>query len=224
MRPHTTEHPSPRRPDREERRAPKRLAFRRSLTAVLALLIAGQCVFAARTLAVERDPAPDSAITADLRSPYGAVVVALTGDRPEVAIRILPDSFARHLHYRPRLSAGRPVNPRGDCSSPVPLPRRFTDLCRTHDFGYDILRAAAADGRPLGGWARRALDQMLVEQMYASCTNPFCGAAAAAADLGLSWNTWRQRSGVPVPRETSWQLVTTTAQRALIDPLIGVGA
>lgn len=154
---------------------------------------------------------------AEARTPYGAVIVALTGPRPADARGLLPDSFRRELGYRPPVVNGYPVDPTGDCSSPVPLPDRFTILCATHDFGYDVLRAAAHHGTPLGPWARFSLDHMLVERMRASCTDTVgtCVAAAQLARIALAWNSWRQRGGPPIAGEDIGALISTSAERAV---------
>jgi hypothetical protein len=86
-------------------------------------------------------------------------------------------------------------------------------LCKTHDFGYDLLRLADKDGRPLDGWARIALDQMLVDRMHQVCDDPACDWAADLARMGLSFNTWRQQSGVPVARESFPAIVASTFVR-----------
>ncbi|GAB99432.1 hypothetical protein GONAM_09_00780 [Gordonia namibiensis NBRC 108229] len=153
----------------------------------------------------------------DADNPYAAAVVALTGPVPSTMMDVLPTTFDAHMGYIPTVVSGVPVDPDGDCSSPVPLPDRFTPLCRTHDLGYDLLRAAAADGRPLGSWARFALDRMLIDSMQRSCSNPVCDAAARIARVGLAWNTWRQYGGAPTQQETIPQLVSTTVDRALVD-------
>ncbi|MDH3010815.1 hypothetical protein [Gordonia alkanivorans] len=153
----------------------------------------------------------------DADNPYAAAVVALTGPAPATTMGVLPATFDVHMGYTPAVVAGAPSDPNGDCSSPVPLPDRFTPLCRTHDLGYDLLRAAATDGRPLGSWARFALDRMLIDAMQRSCSNPACDAAARVARIGLSWNTWRQFGGPPTRHESIPQLVSTTVERALVD-------
>ncbi|MCR8898872.1 hypothetical protein NWF34_18145 [Gordonia sp. GONU] len=153
----------------------------------------------------------------DADNPYAAAVVALTGPAPATTMDVLPASFEMHMGYTPTVVTGVPTDPDGSCSSPVPLPDRFTPLCRTHDFGYDLLRAAAADGRPLGSWARFALDRMLIEAMQRSCDDPACATAAHVARIGLAWNTWRQFGGPPIRQESIPQLVSTTVERALVD-------
>ncbi|MDS1117036.1 hypothetical protein RD149_25255 [Gordonia westfalica] len=186
----------------------------------LAVLLAGQWMSTAHAVAGDAGstagpvrPEPE-----DAGNPYAAAVVALAGPSPATTVDVLPASFAVHMGYTPTVVAGVPTDPDGDCSSPVPLPVRFTPFCRTHDFGYDLLRAADADGRPLGSWARFALDRMLIDAMQSSCSNPACETAARVARIGLAWNTWRQYGGPPTRRESVPRLVTTTFERALVDP------
>src|SRR5699024_6909626 len=84
----------------------------------------------------------------------GKAVRALLDDAPRDALALVPDDFARTTGYEPALRGGMAVNPVGACSSPVPLPERFTPACMAHDLGYDLLRYAEAHGTPLGEWAR----------------------------------------------------------------------
>lgn len=146
-------------------------------------------------------------------SPAGKVVTALAGPAPEQAIESLPDDFEALLGYRPQLTDGVPRDADGTCSSPIPLPDRFEDLCKTHDFGYDLLRYAERHGQPLGPWARTSLDRMLIEAMHNSCSNPTCHWAADLARIGLAFNTWRQHAGAPVSKESLPSIVVTSVQR-----------
>jgi hypothetical protein len=161
-------------------------------------------------LANTRPTTPDPA---DLATPAGAAVAALTGPRPMTALRALGD--ADHvLGYHPTVVDDHPANPRGGCSSPVPMPDRFQPLCRIHDLGYDLLRAAARAGHPLGPWARLRIDADLVAAMERSCDDPLCRAAAESARAGLAVNTWRQRDGVPVVESTR-AIATSVVDRIL---------
>lgn len=148
-----------------------------------------------------------------------AVVAALIGRDPSAAMAHLPASFRSVMGYRPVVERMRdgsyPVNPHGGCSSPVPLPSRFEPFCRTHDFGYDLLRYADRIGRPLGGWARLGLDAMLVRRMAASCGGPLCTASARAARIALRINTWRQFDGAPIPRESVVRIVASLGERGI---------
>lgn len=141
-------------------------------------------------------------------------IAALTGDLREGAPAIHPADFRSRLGYVPVVVDGRPMNPHGGCSSPVSLPERFTDACRVHDFGYDLLRYADVTGRSAGAWARPALDRMLIDDMHAACDDLRCHAAAETARIGLALNTWRQRSGPP-RRESGAEIVRTLLTRAV---------
>lgn len=161
---------------------------------------------------------------ADLRTPAGATVAALVGAEPALALAVLPANFEQEMGYRPLIIDDAPINPQGDCSSPIPLPGRFESACKVHDFGYDLLRLAGKDGRPLGGWARLALDQMLIDRMHDSCTNVVCDWAADLARAGLAFNTWRQRSGVPVGKESLTTIAASTVVRCGEDIAAAVNA
>ena len=187
----------------------------------LAVLVTGQWVSTAHAVAGPLLAAPSPTVTApaaDATNPYAAVVVALVGPHPATALASLPPSFVAAQGYSPPVVDGYPVDPGGDCSSPVPLPEHFTPLCRTHDLGYDLLRAAQRNGKPLGAWARIALDRMLIDRMYASCRTAACTTATHGARIGLAWNTWRQYGGPPARGESLSALVHTTIERALVDP------
>lgn len=151
----------------------------------------------------------------EARTPAGRTVTALVSARPRHAIDTLPTDFADRFGYRPPIVDGYPTNPHGSCSTPIRLPRRFENLCATHDFGYDLLRYAARHGHPLGGWARRDLDRQLVTRMHGACSSPGCSAAAVAADIALRLNTWRQHDGPPTGAESTGDLLATTLTRTV---------
>lgn len=126
-----------------------------------------------------------------------------------------PAGFADRLGYHPVVEDGRPVNPAGSCSSPVPLPRSFEGACRAHDYGYDLLRYAEATGTPVAEGARARMDAALIGDMHRRCTNPLCHTAAEASRLGLAVNTWRQRGAAPVGEsglQIAASLLTRTAE------------
>ena len=158
-------------------------------------------------------PGMSATESAERQSPAGRVVTALTGAQPAQALLLLPNDFGALLDYQPQLTGGFPSNPGGECSSPVPLPDRFEDLCKTHDFGYDLLRYAQRHGEPLGPWARTSLDRMLIDSMHAVCSNPACHWAADLARIGLAFNTWRQHAAAPVSRESLSTIVLTSVLR-----------
>ncbi|MFG3523130.1 alpha/beta-hydrolase family protein [Nocardia nova] len=147
--------------------------------------------------AAEVGPAPENAAARD-------AVRALTGDRPELAV--MPADFAATQGYRPVQLAGMPVDPSGECSSPIPLPTEFDTACKAHDLGYDLLRYAADRGHPLGPWARRAVDNALETRMFAACdtrndllARARCTTMASVATAAVDLNSRRQNYAAPMP-------------------------
>lgn len=134
-------------------------------------------------------------------------VRALTSD----SALALPQGFEAARGYRPetvRLPSGSLVSvaPGGGCSSPIGGSEfGFTDACREHDLGYDLLRYAAADGEPLGPWARRAVDAEFARQLRSQCHGLGCRLTAEMYIGVVKFNSWRQGYGVP-RAETPWQL------------------
>lgn len=117
----------------------------------------------------------------------------------------VPTDFADFAGYAPTAVDGYLANPRGDCSSPVPLPREFDSACKAHDLGYDLLRYAHAHGTELGPWARQALDGQLDRRMHAACedrtsflSRGYCFAMADVAVTAVNGNSWRQGYLTPV--------------------------
>src|SRR5918998_420015 len=134
-----------------------------------AVLAAGTAIALASVLA----PYPASAV-ADSRDAIPHSVAAdafesLTNAHDEQAAPAVPAGFAAAMGYSPVLVDGMLVHPRGDCSSPVPLPSEFETACLAHDLGYDLLRFADRAGDPLGPWARQALDRQLDERLHEAC-------------------------------------------------------
>ena len=183
-----------------------RVTVTAALVCLFALLVVGT---ATATAATRSTPQVSVPITDAERA-----IAALVGPEPRDALAILPRGFHQQFGYRPVVVDGRPVDPDGDCSSPVPLPTRFVPLCRSHDFGYDLLRYADASGHPAAPWARRALDDMLTGAMHDSCTNPLCHAAAVSSGAALTVNSWRQNWRAPV-RETTADLVSSVGMHLL---------
>ncbi|WP_237341490.1 hypothetical protein [Williamsia soli] len=183
----------------------------RMLLSSLAIsFVVGLGVWPASAVASAAGPYSDAA---DLRTPAGAAVSALVGPDPAIALSVLPADFEAEMGYRPVLVDGAPTDPAGDCSSPVPLPGRFEAPCKVHDFGYDLLRLAARNGTPLGGWARVALDRMLGDRMHRTCSNPACDWAADLAHAGVAFNTWRQRGSAPVAKESTPAIIASSFAR-----------
>ncbi|WP_336790015.1 hypothetical protein [Gordonia malaquae] len=186
-------------------RAVARRVVAASAIAVFATLVLGTTAAAA---AASGAPTTIGPIT----NPAEKTIAALVGDHPEQALTALPSDFPAVMGYRPGVEDGGPVNTTGDCSSPVPMPDRFEPLCRSHDFGYDLLRYGDRTGRPAAPWARLALDEMLVDAMHRSCSNPVCDAAASLAGVGLDANSWRQHWSAPVP-ESAGDMAASAALR-----------
>src|SRR4029450_13188897 len=86
----------------------------------------------------------------------------------------------------------------------VPTPFGFEQVCRTHDYGYDLLRHAAASGQVLSGEARRQLDGAFRRDLHASCeatgnglAELGCHTVAEVFATGVAVNSWGQRFGNP---------------------------
>ena len=146
--------------------------------------------------------APTHSATPDVASQQA--VHALTGDATERAAAPLPDTFAEELGYTPRREGGVLVNPSGDCSSPVPLPREFETACRSHDLGYDLLRHAELREGTLPPTARQQLDQRFSEDAHRACrtrdsvsSRTTCRVWADIATGAVRLNSWRQHDLVP---------------------------
>ncbi len=203
-----TENPSS--PTADPTRVRSRIRFARSVLIGFVIAVFATVVIGTATADAVSAEAPAS--TGTISTEADRAIADLVGPSPADAIAHLPRGFAATMGYRPILEDGRPVNPRGGCSSPVPLPDRFEPLCRTHDFGYDLLRFDTRTGHAPGQWGRRSLDTWLIDSMHASCTNPICSIAASMADAGLTANSWRQRWDTPVP-ESGGDLVATATLR-----------
>lgn len=157
----------------------------------------------------------------------GAAVSALTAGGSGTAATI-PDDFAARFGYRPGLVDGLLANPKGDCSSPVPLPAEFDTACKAHDLGYDLLRYAHEHGEPLGAWARQALDTTLATRMHAACeTRPElvararCHAMATIANTAVDLNSRRQDYGAPVV-ETLFGAKLSGSDTTLANPVFAI--
>ncbi|MBT0769300.1 alpha/beta-hydrolase family protein [Kineosporia sp. J2-2] len=137
---------------------------------------------------------------------------------------VLPSGFETVRSYRPevvRLPSGdlRAVAPHGGCTSPIGgSPYGFSDACREHDLGYDLLRFAQTQGQPLGPWARRAIDAEFARQMRAGCDGPGCRATAGLYSGAVRLNSWRQGQGVPAPESP-----VALAGPVLAGVLVGAG-
>ncbi|OXR47381.1 hypothetical protein B7C42_00504 [Nocardia cerradoensis] len=167
------------------------------VAAVVAAVIAMLVALSPGAGAAEIGPASENTAARD-------AVRALTGDRPGLAV--IPADFAATQGYRPVEMAGMPVDPSGECSSPVPLPAEFDTACKAHDLGYDLLRYAELRGHPLGAWARRAIDNALETRMFAACdtrddllARARCTTMASVATAAVDLNSRRQNYAAPMP-------------------------
>ncbi len=184
-------------------------------------MVAGSTVaFAPAAAAVISHPDTESAAAR-------TAVAELTGDHPwEAAI---PDDFQSRQGYRPVVADGLLVDPRGGCSSPIPLPLDFDNACKAHDLGYDMLRYAEREHRPLGPWARQAVDAALEQRMYAACsahTEPLvrtrCEVLAGVATTAVDLNSRRQNYATPVPEYVfGTELSGTALGRQVAAPAAG---
>jgi hypothetical protein len=132
-------------------------------------------------------------------------VRALTSGAPN-ALALLPADFAAVEGYEPVAAPGGPLRADGGCSSPFGgTTYGFGDDCKRHDLGYDLLRYAEAKDRPLGPWARHAIDARFAHQTRARCGHftPGCRAAAWTYGAAVDFNSWRQGWGVPVVEPVS---------------------
>lgn len=136
------------------------------------------------------------------------------GRRAEL-ISVVPADYAVVMGYRPvvidingSLSLGKPI---GECSSPVHLAFDMEPTCMGHDFGYDLLRYAAAIGAPLGNWARPLIDEWWYAEMHQRCdlvhsgvTGLACHGQVLATEAIIDVNTWREGDGPPI-EEDPWR-------------------
>lgn len=139
---------------------------------------------------------------AAVEDPASAAAVRAITD-PSIPASVQVSSIPSGLGYRAAEGPGYAVNPTGDCSSGLRLPDAFTDPCRAHDLGYDLLRHADAAGRPLGSWARTSIDDALSRRLQAACARRSvqqrreCEQVAAVAVFAVRANSWRQHDGPP---------------------------
>ncbi|MFB8009320.1 hypothetical protein [Nocardia sp. NPDC056000] len=158
------------------------------------------------SVAVAFAPSAGAAATAPVIAEDAAARIGImesTATQPDPSA--IADSFVAEFGYRPVIEAGMLVNPNGDCSSPIPLPREFDTACKAHDLGYDMLRYADAHGQPLGPWARQTADAALDQRMHESCltrsdalSRAQCQLMAGVAATFVDLNSARQDYGVPV--------------------------
>lgn len=122
----------------------------------------------------------------------------------------VPAGFAARAGYVPQLevlpSGPRWTRPDGGCSSPWGGTRYgFDAACRAHDLGYDVLRDAAATGRPWSGTARLHVDLQLAEDVLARCGSlpagerPGCVVVAGVFAVAVGVNSVSEAFSVPGP-------------------------
>jgi fucose 4-O-acetylase-like acetyltransferase len=144
----------------------------------------------------------------------------------------VPGDFASVMGYTPvrvEMADGtvRLAKPDGACSVPGGgAPFGFEQACKVHDYGYDLLRHAAARGRRLDGEVRRRLDARFVRDLHARCEAASRGVAAVGCHAvtegfatGLAFNSWRQRYRNPA-RESVPGWALALAVPALAAPLL----
>jgi fucose 4-O-acetylase-like acetyltransferase len=153
--------------------------------------------------------------------PAAAAVTALTtapaGRDPLAAV---PGDFPAVMGYMPqpaRMADGtvRLAKPTGACSAPGGgMPFGFDQVCKVHDYGYDLLRYAHTGGQRLTAEARRQLDAMFDHDLHARCQASSggldrlgCHLLAEGFTAVVSVNSWRQHYGNPA-RESlpGWSL------------------
>jgi fucose 4-O-acetylase-like acetyltransferase len=154
------------------------------------------------------------------RGPAAAAVTALTtapaGRDPLAAV---PAGFAPVMGYTPvaaRMADGtvRLAKPTGACSAPGgKAPFGFEQVCKVHDYGYDLLRYAHAGGQHLTREARRQLDAMFDRDLHARCQTRHglarvgCHLLAEGFTAAVSVNSWRQHYGNPAEESLpGWSL------------------
>ncbi|MGV8873477.1 MAG: hypothetical protein ACOH2Q_13195 [Rhodococcus sp. (in: high G+C Gram-positive bacteria)] len=159
---------------------------------------------AAATVAVTTTGAASTPPPTDMTSPSAVAVHALVTEPADAAALSVPSDFPSVMGYHPRVQDAMAENPRGDCSSPVPLPSEFDSACKGHDLGYDLIRYAASTGTTVDPQWRRAIDAQLETRMHAACVDrtddgprQMCDAAATVAAMAVDMNSWRQSFGVP---------------------------
>ncbi|MGH8932302.1 MAG: hypothetical protein ACRDZO_17200 [Egibacteraceae bacterium] len=146
----------------------------------MALALVGMLVFGLTSTGTSADAVSDQA------SPAARAVAELTSAQAgQGLLAVLPGDFTAVMGYRPviaRLPGGvRAVKPSGDCSAWWGGgPFGFDAACKAHDLGYDLLRFAAAEGRPLAREARSELDAMFERDLHAQCRMTREGVATAA--------------------------------------------
>ena len=135
---------------------------------------------------------------------------------------MVPAGFAVRAGYTPVVEqlAGGPRLTRADggCSSPWGGTRYgFDAACRAHDLGYDLLRDAAATGRPYAGSARARVDARFWHDLVAVCgPDPACLGLAVVYGGAVTLNSATEAFSVPAPRSMHRVLVPVGGALALL--------
>jgi hypothetical protein len=166
---------------------PARVLLRIALFGSAALVISG---IGHALLNPARDESPEAA----------ALIAALISG--ESGHESVPVEIIERLGYEPVIEGSSLVDPSGSCSTPGGVgPSYFTNACRGHDLGYDILRSYAESGR-LGAWARFELDRHLYRELLGVCATVKCRATATAYFAAITTNSMRQGYKVPTDEPT----------------------
>jgi phospholipase A2-like protein len=138
-----------------------------------------------------------------------AAVLAIALTTAQAPAPAPPDAALDYVPIVAQLADGttRTVKPDGACSVPGGGgPFGFDLACQAHDYGYDQLRRAAAEGRPLGPEARRTFDAWFAHDLHLHCAMTqrdlaaeACHGLAEVYAKGAAFNSWRQQYGPPVP-------------------------
>lgn len=148
---------------------------------------------------------PTAAASDAHTSAVSVAIDALTANDAVLAAGRVPTGF-RTMFYEPAVENGVLVNPTGECSSPIPLPREFDTACKAHDLGYDLIRYGAATGDPAATRLREDLDASLRTSLHDSCrvrdgigSRSVCYLMSDVASAAVEFNSWRQGYGNPGP-------------------------
>ena len=200
--------------------APRRPSWRLATAVVLAVIALGLLVV--RVDAMPRTPpglvpaSPSTGQAAAAASPLGrgpaaaAVTALATAPAGRDPLAAVPADFASVMGYTPvptRMADGaiRLAKPTGACSAPAGgAPFGFEQVCKVHDYGYDLLRYAEAGGQHLTAEARRQVDAIFDHDLHARCRATTHGLARTGCHLvaegftaAVSFNSWRQHYGNP---------------------------
>jgi fucose 4-O-acetylase-like acetyltransferase len=211
--PQVLERPAPAAPAvRPAPAAPRRPSWWLVGAVVLVVLALGLLLVRVDALPRTR-PGPDAAPVAapSLGDGPAAVAVAALATAPggQDPLAAVPAGFASVMGYTPaplRMADGtvRLAKPTGACSAPGgDAPFGFQQVCKVHDYGYDLLRYADATGERLPAEARRQLDAKFDHDLHAQCRTRHglartgCRLVAEGFTAVVAVNSWRQHYGNP---------------------------